>query len=473
MRVRNDTYLGSARGMCRECREIVDARYAVNGEGVDLVRRCPEHGEDRGRVAASATWFLDAIRQPAIHTPPVITTNERVNGCPHDCGPCPWHEQRCHLPVFSITNACDLRCPICFTYNRADETWFMSEDEFRANLALLKETAGSVDLINITGGEPTMHPDLVKLVEIAAAEPFIGRVTVNSNGLRLAREPELARQLGEAGAYVILSFDTFDPETSIRIHNRDIVKEKLAALDNLAQHNMQTTILTVSIPDINDNELGRIWEMVLERDHIRSWTIQTMTYTGQGGGNFLPRKRHGVEDIEILLEKVTDGQLLVSDFAPHPAAHPLCYGVTYVLSANGKGTVPMNRIFNQEILTEMLSGGYLMRPGEDMEDAFTDAVNQVYAGDRGDISALPVLRSLVQSLYPKSERLNTHERQRRAEKMIKTIYVHAHMDEETLDLTRLQRCPDLVPTQDGKLIPACAYNLFYRMNDERFWVDEN
>ena len=458
--------------MCRECREIVDARYAVNGEGVDLVRLCPEHGEDRGRVAATASGFLDTIRQPSIHTPPAVTITERTRGCPHDCGPCPWHEQRCHLPVFSITNACDLRCPICFTYNRADETWFISEDEFRAKLAFLKETVSSVDLINITGGEPTMHPNLVRLVEIAASEPFLGRVTVNTNGLRLAREPELARQLGEAGAYVILSFDTFDPETSVHIHNKDIVEEKLAALDNLAECDVQTTILTVAVPDTNDTELGRIWKMVLDRDLIRSWTIQTMTYTGQGGGTFHPRKRYGVEDVQILLEKATAGTLKASDFAPHPAAHPLCYGISYVLSANGSDTVPMNRIFDREVLVKMLAGGYLMRPGEDMEEAFTDAVNRAYADDKGDGSTLKVLKSLVQSLYPTGERIDVHERQRRAENMIKTVYIHAHMDEETLDLARLQRCPDLVPTQDGKLIPACAYNLFYRMNDERFWVDE-
>ena len=43
------------------------------------------------------------------------------------------------------------------------------------------------------------------------------------------------------------------------------------------------------------------------------------------------------------------------------------------------------------------------------------------------------------------------------------------MDEDTLDLARLAVCPDQVPDPEGRLIPACAYNLFYRQKDPRFW----
>jgi uncharacterized radical SAM superfamily Fe-S cluster-containing enzyme len=43
------------------------------------------------------------------------------------------------------------------------------------------------------------------------------------------------------------------------------------------------------------------------------------------------------------------------------------------------------------------------------------------------------------------------------------------MDEENFDISRIVCCTDLVPVDGNKLIPACAYNLFYRMNDNRFW----
>jgi len=63
------------------------------------------------------------------------------------------------------------------------------------------------------------------------------------------------------------------------------------------------------------------------------------------------------------------------------------------------------------------------------------------------------------------------ERQRRAEAMVRTVYIHAHMDEDNFDCTRAMLCPDLVPAEPGKWIPACTYNLIYRMRDERFYAD--
>jgi uncharacterized radical SAM superfamily Fe-S cluster-containing enzyme len=60
------------------------------------------------------------------------------------------------------------------------------------------------------------------------------------------------------------------------------------------------------------------------------------------------------------------------------------------------------------------------------------------------------------------------ERQRIAESAVRTVYIHAHMDEDTFDCSRAMMCPDLVPASPGRLIPGCTYNLFYRLQDERF-----
>jgi len=62
------------------------------------------------------------------------------------------------LPVVSVTNACELRCPICFTYNRRDRLYFMRVEEMRRTVNWIVESSGPVDLINVTGGEPTLHP---------------------------------------------------------------------------------------------------------------------------------------------------------------------------------------------------------------------------------------------------------------------------------------------------------------------------
>jgi hypothetical protein len=87
-----------------------------------------------------------------------------------------------------------------------------------------------------------------------------------------------------------------------------------------------------------------------------------------------------------------------------------------------------------------------------------------------DPNALKAMRELLGEVYPTGKSLDAFDRQRRAERMIKTIYVHAHMDEDTYEIGRAMRCPDQVPVDASKMVGACNYNLFYRQQDERFWV---
>ena len=81
------------------------------------------------------------------------------------------------------------------------------------------------------------------------------------------------------------------------------------------------------------------------------------------------------------------------------------------------------------------------------------------------------MKRITKRIYPMGESLTPFERQRRAEEHILTVYIHAHMDEDNFDTGRVSTCPDLVPDPSGTFVPACAYNVFYRMKDERFWIE--
>ena len=109
---------------------------------------------------------------------------------------------------------------------------------------------------------------------------------------------------------------------------------------------------------------------------------------------------------------------------------------------------------------------YLIRL-EEGEDFFRDAINELHA--RGATDELKLFRRMIDSLYPRDGEIDVFERQRRAESFARTVYVHAHMDEDTFDCARAMTCPDLVPCEPDRLVPACTYNLFTRMQDERFY----
>lgn len=460
------TYFRTVRGMCRTCREIVPARVFFREGKVWQESLCAKCSNTPVLIASDENWYLDHVLKPMPDRSPVRGAHPPRHGCPHDCGPCTWHASACQLPVVSITNACNLRCPICFTYNRDDVIYHMPVPEMQRTVAWIVESAGSVDLINVTGGEPTLHPHLLDILNVCK-RPEIGRVTMNSNGLRLAEDYELCERLAEMGIYVILSFNTFDGDVCRQLHGRDITEVKLRALDNLARAGVKVTLLHVMIHGVNEDAVTGILELMQAQDNILSLTVQTMTYTGQGGGRF-ERSRHIPVDLAVRhVCAGSKGLLERSDFVSRPSAHPLCYQICYLLK-NGGDLLPMTRFMSREQIEQLMRDSYLIRP-EQGEEVFKDAINQLYAEDRTE--PLAVLRTLIDEMYPSGTCVSEFQRQRIAESAVRTVYVHAHMDEDTFDCSRAMQCPDLVPAEPGRLIPACTYNLFYRRKDDRFYAE--
>lgn len=460
------TYLGTVMGMCRSCREVGPSRVFEEGGAVFQERICPKCGNSRVLIADDVQWYLDRISTVVNCKPDRLPGSPVRNGCPKDCGPCEIHANACHLPVFSITNACNMQCPICFTYNRPDRKYFMSRAELRSLLDKLIAQSGPVDLINITGGEPTLHPELLDLLQ-ECKRPEIGRVTMNSNGLRIASDEAFCRALAELGVYAVLSFDTFRSETAVRIHGRDVVAEKLKALENMQRHGIGVTLLNVMIRGVNDNEIGAVIDLAKAHSVVRSVTVQTMTFTGSGGKDFQPRLPMPLDGAAKAIEKATQGKMRTNHFFPHAGAHPLCYSVAYYLKDDAHYH-SLTEFFTVEELRQMLGHGYLLQPGENGQEMFRNAIDRLWAdGDKSQL--LPSIRRLVERMYPQRGQLQQRERQAVAERSLLAVYLHAHMDEDNLDLARLVCCPDQVPDPEGRLIPACAYNLFYREKDPRFW----
>ena len=460
------TYLGTVRGMCRKCRALVPARVLEEGGAVYQERLCHKCGTSRARIADGVEWYLNRAATTVRCKPARLPGLDVREGCPKDCGPCAFHANACHLPIFSVTNACNLDCPICFTYNRPDRKYFMTREELRSLLDKLIARAGPFDLMNITGGEPTLHPQIVELLQ-ECQRPEIGRVTMNSNGLRLATDEDLCRALADLGVYVILSFDTFQTDRALKIYGKDVLSLKHRALENLQRFGIGTTLLNVMIRGVNEDEIGQVIELARTHPVVRSVTIQTMTFTGKGGKNFKPRETMPLDGAAKAIESATCGAMREAHFFPHAGAHPLCYSVAYYLKDNGAYR-SLTDFLTVEELRQMLGHGYLLQPEDDGQDVFRAAIDRLWAaGD--DSKLLPSIRGLVERMYPPGKSLTRAARQAVAEESLLAVYIHSHMDEDTLDLARLVACPDQVPDPEGRLIPACAYNLFYRQKDPRFW----
>jgi uncharacterized radical SAM superfamily Fe-S cluster-containing enzyme len=459
------TYFKTVRGMCRNCRKIVPARVFFRGGQVWQESLCPSCTNTPALIAADKNWYLANVLEAMPDQSPLPGAKPPKLGCPHDCGPCAWHATPCQLPVISITNACNLRCPICFTYNRQDRNYYKSIDEMKQTVDWLIESCGPLDLINITGGEPTLHPQLTDLLRVCI-RPRIGQVTMNSNGIILADNYPLCEQLADLGICVVLSFNTFDSRVSRRLNGADLVHTKLKAIENLTRAAVRMTLLNVMVGDVNENAISGMLDLMRRNDNILSLTIQTMTYSGQGASTFARTRHVPVDKAAAVVSEQSGGMLELDDFVTKPSAHPLCYLICYMFK-NGDELIPLTRFAPRDKIQRLIRDSYLIRPGS--EEFFTDVINQLYAWGR--TKHLGLFRQMAERLYPAGKALNDFERQRIGESFVRTLYIHAQMDEDTFDCSRAMLCPDQTPAEPGRLIGTCTYNLFHRMKDERFYFE--
>ncbi|MCL1811947.1 MAG: radical SAM protein [Treponema sp.] len=460
-----EIYIHSTLAYCTHCGTAEFARIMARESGVYLERVCPAKGTSSIKIAADPAWYRKRTLQPRSLTA-TPGGNPVRKGCPYDCGLCQWHSGKLHLPVFSITNDCNLDCPICFTFNRPDQKYYKSAEDTKKNIGHILHCSGSVQLINLTGGEPTLHPQLFELLE-ACRQEGIGRITMNTNGLRLASDVHFTEQLKAAGVQVVLSLDTLDAGKSRLIHGRDITQAKQKCLEHLEALDIPTTILPVCIKGCNEDDVAAIVHTYLHKPFVRSITIQNMTYTGKNGQTFHPREHITLDEVEALLSG--QGDISQDDFFAPASYHPLCYSAAYYIVRDGE-LIPLNRVLGSEAMAEMSKDAYVLNPCRDFSAEFREGINKLWAEGMSE-RKLAILRAFLHAVYPDGGFLPEKERQEVLEQWIKMILIHPHMDADNFDIARVSSCGDLVPDEQGQMIPACSYNLLYRQNDPRFWAE--
>ncbi|MBX3470499.1 MAG: radical SAM protein [Planctomycetes bacterium] len=465
----DERLLHETTSLCATCLDAVPARVVATPAGEVWMRKaCPAHGEQAARLSTDAAWY-EATRAIAPRpSPPPRVAREVERGCPFDCGPCASHAQRVRMPVVTITSACDLACPICYVHNKNDDAFHMPPDEFARVLErLVADAGGELDLINLTGGEPTLHPRLLDLVRLCR-EAGVRRVSICSHGLGLAKDPDLLAGLAALEARIALSFDTFDAGVDAELKGVRSVAQKLRCLELLDRAGVDTTLIPVMTRGRNDHEIGAILDLALRTACVRHVEVHTVTYAGQGGTSFDRSGRISMVEVLERIAETTGGLLGPADFVPSPSAHPLCYQIAYLLvNPRGGPPVPFTRFLARDDLYAALADHLYLEPGPRLERALQDAIDRLWAqGD--DSRALGLLNDLLRTLFPPGRPLERAEALRAAERAVKAVYVHSHMDAETFDVERAYLCCDANVRTDGTQVPVCNDNVLYRDKEPRF-----
>ena len=460
-----------SKGICPQCRRLVDGQRILRGGKVYLRKQCPEHGRSEALISGDEDWFLRSLLYLKPGSVPLRHSTPVARGCPSDCGLCPDHEQHSCLPIIEITNYCNLECPICIVQNR--HNYHMTATEFASIIDGLVEKEGTLETVNLSGGEPTIHPQFLQLLDLAK-RPEISRVSISTNGVRLAADLGFCRELARRGAYVNLQLDALSNPELRRLRgagDQEGVKQR--ALENLRTAGVRTTLVSTLAKGVNDQRIGECVRLLLEHDFILSLMFQPAAYTGYGGAHFAPHNPLDVitiPDVVRHCEEQSGGVLLRSDFHPLPCSHPSCFALTYLLKTD-QGVVPFPRFIELQPYLEAIANRGTLRPDAGLETSIRDAIDTLWSGS-GQVpdsdAILATLRRLLRLMYPPDRALALEERLQIGEGLVKTIFIHAFMDEHTFEVDRIKKCCTHYALPDGRLMPGCAYNMFYRHQDPRF-----
>lgn len=206
-------------------------------------------------------------------------------GCPYDCGLCPDHEQHSCLALLEINETCNLTCPTGFAGSSPALTGQLPFETVERMLDALVLSEGEPDLVQISGGEPTLHPRLLDIIA-AAKRRRVRHVMLNTNGLRLAAEPDLARRLAEPapGFQVYLQFDALSRAALGTLRGVDLRRSRQPALENLERAGVSTTLVATVRKGVNDHEIGDVLRHAQGWSCVRGVNFQPVQDTGRNDG---------------------------------------------------------------------------------------------------------------------------------------------------------------------------------------------
>jgi uncharacterized radical SAM superfamily Fe-S cluster-containing enzyme len=401
---------------------------------VFLTRVCPEHGEHQSCIASDARfyWTSQGAGTPccaSARLSPATSTFrfERLSTC---------------LALIEIVRSCNLSCPTCYAdspLGRGETVDAVPLNDVQRRIQGVIDRKGSIEILQLSGGEPSLHPQLIELLEWAKAHDKIDYLLLNTNGVRLAHEPEFAARLGQlfpkGGLQIYLQFDGVQAEGQRWLRGADLRAVRQRALDHCAAANLPVTLAMTVTPQ----NLPHVWDAIsfgLGLPHIHGITFQPMFQSGRvvggasvvsGGAPPFDSGRLNTADIILAAVEQSDGCLRCEDFTPLPCGDPNCATVGYLIRAGGRA-----ESISHYIDLSKLQGFLHNRLQYTMEDL-----------SRCGCESEP-LGALLKQLELRSS-------------MAFRIMIKPFMDASSWDEHRIQRCCTHVIRPDGRLDSFCRY----------------
>ena len=443
---------GQTTSLCETCLVPVPAKVIVEGDNVYYLKRCRDHGVQKTLISDDADYWSAQKLWLKPGDRPLVTQTRTEAGCPFDCGLCPDHEQHSCLAIIEINSACNLACPVCFADAEDVHGAHLPVATVEAMLDALVASEGEPDLVQISGGEPTIHPDFFAILDAVKARP-IRHVMINTNGVRIAQDPAFVARLARyaPALEVYLQFDSLDDDALMNLRGARLARVRQAALTALEAVGLSTTLVAVVKRGVNDHEIAAIVDHALTWSCVRGVTFQPVQDAGRNDG--FDGKANRMLLSQIRREVARSSAFGLDDMIPLPCnPDQICIG--YGLRA-GRRVTPITSLLPREMIvngpnTISYEASPALRAA--VIDLFSLATAQANTEDKlaGLLCCLPKALVPAELKYADSFR----------------VVILQFLDRYNFDLATVKRSCVHFVTPDGQIIPFDTYNSFYRPGAE-------
>ncbi len=436
--------------ICSVCHRKVEAKIVIEGERVLMDKRCPAHGRERVLLSTDAAFYK---QQRSFLKPGQMVKqfNTPIRyGCPYDCGICPDHEQHGCLTIVEVTDHCNLACPICYAESGPHRPTHRSLEHIEFMLDCVVRNEGEPDIVQISGGEPTIHPQFFEILDAARRRP-IKHLMVNTNGLRIAQDAAFAERLAGymPGFEVYLQFDSLREDALRDLRGADLRAARERALERLDRLNISTTLVVTLKKGVNDDEIGDIIAFALQHRCVRGVTFQPVQVAGRTEGFHPARDRLTLGEVRQAILRQTPW-LKPQDVLPVPC-HPDCLAMAYALKLGGE-VIPLTSLIDPELLLKSEGSTIIYEQSPALREQLFKAFSTGQSPAMQALSLKQLLCCLPLASVPAQL---TYEN-------VFRILIVQFMDAHSLDIRSVKRACVHIVHPDGRIIPFDTFNLFYR-----------
>ena len=450
-RVRPYLFYDVALSICSTCYRKVEGKIVFEDGKVLLLKACPLHGPERILIADDVDYyrrcreiFLKPPEMPNHFNTPVKW------GCPYDCGLCTDHEQHSCLTLIEVTDFCNLRCPVCYAESGPDRRTHRDLATIERMLDLVVRNERRPDVVQISGGEPTLHPDFFRILDMARERP-IQHLMVNTNGSRIATDPEFAKRLAGymPGFELYLQFDSFEEHALRDLRAADLRSTRQAALARLNELGISTTLVVTLKRGLNDHECGRIIDYALQQPCVRGVVFQPVQAAGRFDGFDPSRDRLTLTEVRRRILEQTS-VFRPEDLIPVPC-HPDSLAMAYALKL-GDRVVPLTGMVPPEVLIDGARNTIVFENDPNLQAHLF----KTFSTNHSPQSAGATLRELLCCLPKVAAPGFSYEN-------VFRVLIMQFIDAQAFDVRSVKKTCVHIAHPDGKrLIPFDTYNLFYR-----------